>query len=115
MIDRTRPPDVTFTFGRPAIGEARPDPLHLQGGISMSDPMVKVADKDGIYMVGDSPMRFKKGDPIPFNAEYRDAGEERKPSPRQQEREAIAKATEQAAKDAAKAESRAKGAAPENR
>lgn len=115
-MDRWRP-GQSYTFGRAAIGEERPDPL---GGIHIMDnaddrPKAK---KTGVYVVTNaegtvSHQRFKEGAIIPDGAEFRDGG---KPieSPLQDEQAKIAEETEKRSKGKAP-ENRAKGAAPETK
>ncbi len=113
-----RPPDRVMQFGRAAIGEARPNPLfgkvHIMDGTEL-----KTADKTGVYtLVDGTPVRIKKGDPIPDGAEFRDAKEDRPMSPRAAERARIAKAakatrTETRIANETATENRARGKAAE--
>lgn len=103
-------PGQTKTFGRAAIGHDRPNPLFRSDHVMDNAPQSKKAEKTGVYVVKEGTgtethMRFKEGDILPDGATFRDAGSEREPSLREQERARIAGATDE----------RALSAAPENR
>lgn len=101
-----RAPRGTLTVGAAAIGERRPNPLF--GRQHEMDRAEHTAEKDGIYELADgTPVRIKAGEPLPLGATFRGERADLPESPRRRERRLIA--------EAAGAEERARGAAPENR